>query len=85
MAKVTHLDSLPPDDPIFSAGPQIYSPVSRPSTTTSAEDTDGTSKGSQEDPMREAREMVEVALMELASRDLSAPSEPADSEQEEKS
>lgn len=80
MAKITRRE-LKPDDPIFTNGPQVFVPVSRPSTATSAKDTDGTNQSTQEDPMMGAREAVERQAMELASRDLLAPT---DLEQEEK-
>lgn len=59
MAKSTRIE-FTPDDPIFAEGPQVFVPVSRPLTKTAA----------QEDPMKEAREVLEAALMELASDDL---------------
>lgn len=34
--------SLEPDDPIFSSGPSVFVPVSRPSTKSSPKSTDGT-------------------------------------------
>lgn len=40
MAKSTRIE-LGPDDPIFSQGPQIFVPVSRPSTAGSTKNTDG--------------------------------------------
>lgn len=40
MAKSTRIE-LKPDDPIFTGGPQVFVPVSRPSTDASTKSTDG--------------------------------------------
>jgi len=46
MASFTRRE-LKPDDPIFSGQPQIFKPVSRPSTTSSTDDTDGEREAAQ--------------------------------------
>lgn len=62
MAKFTEIE-LTPDDPIFSEGPQVFVPMSRPLTKTPTK----------EDPMKEVRDALEAAIMELASKDQSEP------------
>jgi hypothetical protein len=41
MAKVTHLGSAKADDPIYSSGPQVFVPLSKPSTESLPNGMDG--------------------------------------------
>jgi hypothetical protein len=51
MGKITDLGSAPPDDPMFSGGPSLFSPHKfRPSSTTSQTGTDGATQASPQGP-----------------------------------
>lgn len=72
---------LPPDDPIFSEGPQAFVPVSRPSTKSSASDTDGetsTNPDSVEARMKSADE----SMRQAASEGMLAQASPSTDEDE---
>lgn len=69
MGKATDLGLVPPDDPMFSSGPEVFSRLgSNGSSTNSASDTTGappTSSEAQPDPMQPVAEACEKVLMEL--------------------
>ncbi len=74
MAKGTHLGAAPPDDPIFSSGPQVFVPMSRRSTKDSTKNTAGTSKSQKpQNPMQSAADQVEEFGMEQARKNMASP------------
>jgi len=68
MAKIIKLGSLPPDHPIYTGGPEMFSPlVFRPSSMNSAPTTAGETPPSpsptpEENPMLSAQDGLEAAL-----------------------
>ena len=82
MGKVTKLGSLPPDDPIFSGGVEMFSPHAfRPSSTSSAKSTDGETQDKSSSapagahPMQPAADLYEQRMMELlTAKDKKDPS-----------
>ena len=71
MGKVTRLGSMPPDDPRFSGGHEIFSLQRfRPSATNTASDPTGamqdTSASASNNPMQPAVDAVEKLARELA-------------------
>ena len=78
MAKFTRLPSPGPDDPMFSQGPQIFVPASRPSMTPSQPSTAGTPPNQEEQDEQESMAaLVAKALAALPSRANSTSSAPA--------
>jgi hypothetical protein len=75
MVKVTWEELPPPEDPFWSRKPIVSAPVSRPSTETSPNDTDGTGPSN-----REGADLYERLPTEAAQSPSSHSTSPANAE-----